>query len=98
MRSAMVKRSVVIAGHKTSVSLEEPFWNVMREIAASETTTVSAILRRVEAGRVNSNLSSAARVFALEHVRGRGRATLVAVVIPSERPAAQMPASAGGAP
>lgn len=97
MRSAMVKRSVVIAGHKTSVSLEEPFWNVMREIAASETTTVSAILRRVEAGRVNSNLSSAARVFALEHVRGRGRATLVAV-IPSERPAAQMPASAGGAP
>ena len=97
MRSAMVKRSVVIAGHKTSVSLEEPFWNVMREIAASETTTVSAILRRVEAGRVNSNLSSAARVFALEHVRGRGRTTLVAV-IPSERPAALMPASAGGAP
>ena len=96
MRSAMVKRSVVIAGHKTSVSLEEPFWAVMRQIAESEATTVSAILRRIEASRGNSNLSSATRVFALEHVRGRAGAETAAIV--PTRAAALMSPGSGNVP
>jgi predicted DNA-binding ribbon-helix-helix protein len=67
----MVKRSVVIGGHKTSVSLEQPFWDVVREIAAAEAITVSAVLRRVDAARAQANLSSAVRVYVLEQVRAR---------------------------
>ena len=67
----IVKRSVVIGGHKTSVSLEQPFWEVVREIAAAEATTVSAVLRRVDGARAQSNLSSAVRVYVLEQVRAR---------------------------
>ena len=73
MKSAIVKRSVVIAGHKTSVSLEQPFWDVIREIAAAEQTTMSAVLRRVDNARERANLSSAVRVFVLDYVRGRAR-------------------------
>ena len=73
MKSAIVKRSAVIAGHKTSVSLEQPFWDVIREIAAAERTTVSAVLRRVDGARLRANLSSAIRVFVLDYVRGRNR-------------------------
>jgi predicted DNA-binding ribbon-helix-helix protein len=69
VKSAITKRSVVIGGHKTSVSLEQPFWDVVREIAGAERTSVSAVLRRIDAAREQSNLSSAVRVFALEHVR-----------------------------
>ena len=68
---SMVKRSVVIGGHKTSVSLEQPFWDVVREIAATETITVSAVLRRVDAARAQANLSSAVRVYVLQQVRAR---------------------------
>jgi len=69
MKSAIIKHSVVINGHKTSVSLEQPFWAVVREIATGEGTTVSAVLRRVDASRSQANLSSAVRVYVLEHVR-----------------------------
>ena len=71
MKSAVIKRSVVIAGHKTSVSLEQPFWDVVLEVAGAEQTTVSAVLRRVDAERRQPNLSSAVRMFALAHVRAR---------------------------
>jgi len=71
MKSLVVKRSVVIAGHKTSVSLEQPFWDIVREVAGAEGATVSALLRRIDAQRKQSNLSSAVRVFVLEHVRAR---------------------------
>ena len=69
MKSAIIKHSVVINGHKTSVSLEQPFWSVVREIANGEGTTVSAVLRRVDASRSQANLSSAVRVYVLQHVR-----------------------------
>ena len=67
----MVKRSVVIGWHKTSVSLEQPFWDVVREIAAAEAITVSAVLRRVDAARAQANLSSLVRVYVLQQVRAR---------------------------
>lgn len=68
-KSAVAKRSVVIGGHKTSVSLEEPFWKEVRAIAQSEQVTVSNLLRKIDVERQNSNLSSAIRVYVLQHVR-----------------------------
>lgn len=70
-KSAVTKRSVVIGGHKTSVSLEEPFWTEVRAIATAEQITVSSLLRRIDRERSNANLSSAIRVYVLEHVRDR---------------------------
>lgn len=70
-KSAVTKRSVVIGGHKTSVSLEEPFWTEVRSIANAEQITVSSLLRRIDRERSNANLSSAIRVYVLEHVRDR---------------------------
>jgi predicted DNA-binding ribbon-helix-helix protein len=69
MKSAITKRSVVIGGHKTSVSLEEPFWNAVREIAVQQQITVSSLLRQIDLGRHNANLSSAIRVYVLENMR-----------------------------
>jgi len=68
-KSAVAKRSVVIGGHKTSVSLEEPFWNEVRAIAEAEQVSVSNLLRRIDLERHNANLSSAIRVYVLQHVR-----------------------------
>ena len=72
-KSAVTKRSVVIGGHKTSVSLEEPFWSEVRAIAESEQITVSNLLRRIDRERSNANLSSAIRVYVLENVRAKVR-------------------------
>ena len=65
------KRAVVIGGRKTSVSLEEPFWNQVRAIADAQRETVSNLVSRIADVRQNANLSSAIRVFVLQHVRDR---------------------------
>lgn len=67
-RSAIVKRSVRIAGHVTSVSLEAAFWRGLREIAASRGMSVNALVALIDATR-GGNLSSAIRVFVLEASR-----------------------------
>jgi predicted DNA-binding ribbon-helix-helix protein len=69
--SAIVKRSVTIAGHSTSISLEEPFWLGLIRIARLEGVSVAALLRRIDdkrsaAGPARSNLSSAIRLFVLD--------------------------------
>jgi predicted DNA-binding ribbon-helix-helix protein len=69
MKSHIIKRSVVIRGHKTSVSLEQPFWDAFRDIAESERVSTSALLRKVDAERNQANMSSAIRVFVLRHMR-----------------------------
>jgi predicted DNA-binding ribbon-helix-helix protein len=69
MRSAVVKRSVSIAGHRTSISLEEPFWTALREIAQARSVSVQALLGSIDSSRGGQNLSSAVRVFVLEAVR-----------------------------
>ncbi len=71
MKSSITKRSVVIGGHKTSVSLEEPFWIAVREIAGDQQMTVSSLLRQIDLERRNANLSSAIRVYVLENVRSQ---------------------------
>jgi predicted DNA-binding ribbon-helix-helix protein len=76
VKSAVAKRSVVIGGHKTSVSLEEPFWAEVRAIAEAQRVTVSTLLRRIDHERQNTNLSSAIRVFVLQHVREQANAEI----------------------
>jgi predicted DNA-binding ribbon-helix-helix protein len=71
MKSPITKRSVVIGGHKTSVSLEEPFWTAVREIAGHQQKTVSGLLRQIDLERRNANLSSAIRVYVLENMRSQ---------------------------
>ena len=76
MGSPVLKRSVVIGGHKTSVSLEDEFWSGLKDIAAARNTTLSDLVATVERGRDNGNLSSTLRLFVLESYRQRavGRA------------------------
>jgi predicted DNA-binding ribbon-helix-helix protein len=65
----VTKRSVMIAGHRTSVSLEEPFWEALRAIAAARGQSVQTLIGTIDAGREGQNLSSAIRVFVLAEVR-----------------------------
>ena len=67
--SGIVKRSVAIAGHRTSVSLEAPFWEMLKEIAGKRATSVQQLIGAIDAGRGDQNLSSAIRVFVLTEVR-----------------------------
>ena len=69
MKSLIVKRSVVLGGHQTSVSLEDAFWKSLKEIAASGKMTVSELLTAIDSGRHHGNLSSALRLFVLNFYR-----------------------------
>ncbi len=69
MKSPIVKRSIVIGGHKTSVSLEDAFWRGLKEIAHAERMTLSNIVSEIDKSRVQSNLSSAIRLFVLDRLR-----------------------------
>jgi predicted DNA-binding ribbon-helix-helix protein len=71
MKSPVVKRSIVVAGHKTSVSLEEAFWNGMKEISGLRNITLSELVGEIDSNRQQGNLSSAIRLFVLEHFRSR---------------------------
>ena len=63
--SPVLKRSVVIAGHKTSVSVEDEFWESFKEIAGERGMTVAAMIGTIDDGRKHANLSSAIRLFVL---------------------------------
>ncbi len=67
--SGIVKRSVSIAGHRTSVTLEAPFWDALKEIAQARGDSVQQLIGAIDAGRGGQNLSSAIRVFVLAAVR-----------------------------
>jgi predicted DNA-binding ribbon-helix-helix protein len=71
MQSAVVKRSIVIAGHKTSVSLEDDFWNALKEIKKSHNMTLSGLVADIDVRRLHANLSSAIRIFVLHHFRSQ---------------------------
>lgn len=71
MKSPVVKRSIVIAGHKTSVSLEEAFWKGLKEIAGGRGMTLSDLVATIDSERRQGNLSSAIRVFVLDHYRSQ---------------------------
>ena len=70
MKSSVIKRSIIIAGCKTSVSLENEFWGVLKEIAQQRGITMSELITSINADRRGaSNLSSALRLFALAHLQ-----------------------------
>ena len=69
MKSTIVKRSIVIAGHKTSVSMEDQFWQSLREIADPQRVPVSTVVADIEADPARGNLSSAIRTFVPHKVR-----------------------------
>ena len=65
MKSLVVKRSIIIAGRETSVSLEDAFWKRLREIAHERQMTLSDLVAAIDSQRQHSNLSSALRLFVL---------------------------------
>jgi len=71
MKSPVVKRSIVIAGHKTSVSLEDAFWRGLKDIAVGRDMTLSELVATIDTDRQHGNLSSAIRLFVLDHYRSQ---------------------------
>jgi predicted DNA-binding ribbon-helix-helix protein len=75
MKSSVVKRSIVIDGHKTSVSLEDPFWHDLKKIAQARRLTLSELVAMIDASRDHGNLSSAIRLFVLHSFRSEDERT-----------------------
>ena len=93
MKSPLIKRSIVIAGHKTSVSLEDAFWHGLKEIAAARHVTLSELAAAIDSDRLHGNLSSAIRLFVLGYFQAKPKGDA-----PDEREGARpaMPAHAEG--
>ena len=105
MKSTIIKHSVVINGHKTSVSLEQPFWNIVREIADAERMTVSALLRQIDeiapphqpvVGR--AHLCARARARAGRRPRRAGAGAVLPQRVISRGAASRRPPQAGPVP
>jgi predicted DNA-binding ribbon-helix-helix protein len=79
MKSPVVKRSIVLAGHKTSVSLEDAFWKGLKQIAGDRHVTLSDLVATIDSDRRQGNLSSAIRLFVLDYYRSH----MVAAVEPA---------------
>ena len=71
MKSPVIKRSIVIAGHKTSVSLEDAFWRGLKDIAGTRDMTLSELVAAIDSERQQGNLSSAIRLFVLDFYRNQ---------------------------
>jgi predicted DNA-binding ribbon-helix-helix protein len=71
MISTVAKRSIILAGHKTSVSLEDAFWRGLKDIASSRRMTMSDLVSSIDLDRQQGNLSSALRLFVLNHFQAR---------------------------
>ena len=72
--SLLRKRSIVLDGHKTSVTIEAPFWTALKEIAAAQGPTIGRLMTAIDSERRkhhHSNLSSAVRLFVLDYYRRR---------------------------
>jgi predicted DNA-binding ribbon-helix-helix protein len=70
-KSRILKRSINISGRKTSISLENEFWDALREIAAQRGATMSALVSTLDTNRQHLNLSSMIRLFVLDHYRAQ---------------------------
>jgi predicted DNA-binding ribbon-helix-helix protein len=89
MQSAVVKRSIVITGHKTSISLEDPFWSGLKEIGKEHKKTLSNLVAGIDERRQSGNLSSAIRLFVLNYFHAQ------APTVSADRVAAGTEASQG---
>jgi predicted DNA-binding ribbon-helix-helix protein len=79
MRSAIIKRSIVIDGHKTSISLEDAFWRALKDICEQRGLSVSAQVQAIDTERNSGNLSSAVRLFVLDYFRTGAQGDTVAL-------------------
>ena len=73
VKFSVSKRSIIIAGHKTSVSLEDEFWNGLKEIASERGMTLAELVATIDGDRKHANLSSAIRLFVLGFYRDQHR-------------------------
>ena len=80
-KTVVAKRSIFINGHKTSVSLENEFWDGLREIAGYETRAVALLIEQINRDRDTCNLSSAVRIFVFNHFRAREKMNSAALSI-----------------
>jgi predicted DNA-binding ribbon-helix-helix protein len=69
MKSRVIKRSIAVGEHRTSVSLEEAFWKGLKDIASDRRLTLSALVGMIDSERRDANLSSAIRLFVLDYYR-----------------------------
>src|SRR6185312_10655140 len=77
MKSTVVKHSIVLAGHKTIVSLEDAFWEGLKDIAKARRVTLSDLVSGIDSDREHGNLSSALRLFVLDHYQKRAASGMV---------------------
>jgi predicted DNA-binding ribbon-helix-helix protein len=71
--TSLIKRSITLAGRKTSVTVEDEFWAALKEIADESGLTASGKIEEIDAARTQGNLSSAVRLFVLDHYKSRSR-------------------------
>ena len=70
--SRPIKRSFTLRGHRTSISIEAPFWDALRQIAADEGVALAALINRIDGARtMDAGLSSAVRVYILQYYRDK---------------------------
>jgi len=87
MKSLVVKRSVVVSGRNTSITLEDAFWQALKEIAKSRGLNISEMVSAIDSTRSHGNLSSAIRIFVLDDYRAhtdRARRTARTIVADAE--------------
>ena len=77
MKSPVVKRSIIVAGHKTSVSLEDAFWEGLKDIAKARRVTLSDLVSGIDTNREQGNLSSALRLFVLSQYQKRATSDVI---------------------
>lgn len=83
MKSLVNKRSILIAGRRTSVAVEDAFWNGLKEIAKQRHETLSHVVASIDASRAHANLSSAIRLFVLGFYRDQWEGRNGALVSPT---------------
>ena len=76
MKSTVVRHSIVLAGHSTSVSLEDQFWEGLRVIAKDQRKRLSDLVGSIDTNREHGNLSSALRLFVLSHYQAQAASHL----------------------
>jgi predicted DNA-binding ribbon-helix-helix protein len=89
MKSKIVKRSAIIAGHKTSVSLEDAFWEALKAIAKERDMKLSDLVTSIDSARQHNNLSSAIRLYVLNYyqsaLRSAARSRSQHIMHPGQR-------------
>jgi predicted DNA-binding ribbon-helix-helix protein len=70
-KSKIIKRSVIVDGRKTSISLEEEFWSGLKEIAQAQGASMAQTVTEIDKSRQAANLSSAIRLFVFDRVRSK---------------------------